>query len=61
LYIVGANNGNPKPAKERKNVAAARAVGDQKIGKKEADVSEVNITPEAACNVNASIRYAWML
>ena len=26
LYIVGANNGKPKPANERKNETAARAV-----------------------------------
>ena len=25
LYIAGANNGKPKPARERKNVTAARA------------------------------------
>jgi hypothetical protein len=62
LYIVGANNGNPKPAKERKKVAAARAVVIRKICKyAKADVDEVDITPEAACSVNASIRYAWML
>jgi hypothetical protein len=59
--MVGANNGNPKPAKERKNVAAARAMVIRKGVSTQANVSEADITPEAACSVNASIRYAWML
>jgi len=48
LYIVGANNGNPKPAKERKNIAAARAVVIRKGRHANVDDSKKDTAPEAA-------------
>lgn len=61
--MAGAKRGKPKPARERRKETAASAA-EMKIyqpPKRALDCIEKLVVPDAACRVNASMTYVWMV